>query len=71
MPMLPIDSPCTKVCTLHPRVPVCTGCGRNLPEIERWSRLTTQERLGLMDVVRDRLARLRANNWQVSPGEAE
>ena len=69
--MLPIDSPCTKVCTLHPRVPVCTGCGRNLSEIERWSRLTTHERLRLMDVVRDRLATLRANNWQVSPGEAE
>jgi predicted Fe-S protein YdhL (DUF1289 family) len=67
--MLPIDSPCTKVCTLHPRVPVCTGCGRTLSEIERWSRLTTQERLDLMGVVRDRLTDLRARNWQVSPGE--
>jgi uncharacterized protein len=69
--MLPIDSPCTKVCTLHPRVEVCTGCGRTLSEIERWPRLSSQERLGLMDVVRDRLARLRASNWQVSSGEAE
>ena len=43
--MLPIDSPCTKVCTLHPRVPVCTGCGRNLSEIERWATLSRDELL--------------------------
>jgi uncharacterized protein len=62
--MLPIDSPCTKVCTLHPRVQICTGCGRNLSEIERWPRLTSPERLALMDVVRERLAGLQARNWQ-------
>jgi predicted Fe-S protein YdhL (DUF1289 family) len=67
--MLPIDSPCTKVCTLHPRVPVCTGCGRNLSEIERWATLSRDERLALMDVVRERLAKLQASNWQVDgPG---
>lgn len=66
--MLPIDSPCTKVCTLHPRVPVCTGCGRNLSEIERWPSLSPQERRDLMGVVRERLARLQAHNWQPPDG---
>jgi uncharacterized protein len=65
--MLPIDSPCTKVCTLHPRVQVCTGCGRTLAEIERWPALSTPERLRLMDVIRDRLAGLRARDWQEFP----
>lgn len=69
--MLPIDSPCTKVCTLHPRVAVCTGCGRTLSEIERWPRLAREERLALMDVVRDRLAHLQATGWQEhDPGVA-
>lgn len=67
--MLPIDSPCTKVCTLHPRVGVCTGCGRTPAEIERWPSLTSSERLTLMDVVRERLDRLRAANWQLPAGE--
>jgi len=59
-----IDSPCTKVCTLHPRVPVCTGCGRNLSEIERWPTLKAEERIELMDVVRKRLEDLQANGWR-------
>jgi predicted Fe-S protein YdhL (DUF1289 family) len=67
--MLPIDSPCTKVCTLHPRVPICTGCGRNLTEIATWSSLSTPERLTLMDVVRERLAKLQARNWQPDEGD--
>jgi predicted Fe-S protein YdhL (DUF1289 family) len=66
--MSPIDSPCTKVCTLHPRELICTGCGRNLSEIQRWPRLGPQQRHALMDVVRRRLTRLQARDWQ--PDEA-
>ena len=67
--MFPIDSPCTKFCTLHPRVQICTGCGRTLSEIERWSAMPTQQRLDLAGVVRDRLAKLRESNRQ-APDEA-
>jgi predicted Fe-S protein YdhL (DUF1289 family) len=63
--MASIDSPCTKVCTLHSRVPVCTGCGRNLSEIERWPALSPQQRTELVAVVRKRLEDLRANGWRM------
>ena len=62
--MASIESPCTKVCTLHPRVPVCTGCGRNLSEIERWPALSPEERTELMAVVRKRLEDLQASSWR-------
>ncbi len=58
-----IDSPCTKVCTLHPRLKLCTGCGRTLEEIERWPVLSSQERIGLMTLIGKRLERLRASDW--------
>ena len=62
--MLPIDTPCTKICTLHPQLQICLGCGRNLAEIESWPTLSPDERIGLMDAVRRRLEDLRARNWQ-------
>jgi len=58
--MPPIDTPCTKVCTLDPRLRICIGCGRSAGEIERWTRLSRQERLNLMAKARERLHRLRA-----------
>ncbi len=69
--MLPIDSPCTKVCTLHPRLAVCTGCGRTLPEIARWTALSPRERQALIPVVRARLERLQATGWQHLPSPDE
>ncbi|HWM49014.1 MAG TPA: DUF1289 domain-containing protein [Xanthobacteraceae bacterium] len=65
--MLPIDSPCTKVCTLHPGTGLCMGCGRTLGEIERWPALSPPARRDLMVVVAERLARMRACNWLPSP----
>ena len=52
---MPIDTPCIKICTLHPTLGICIGCGRDLAEIERWPRLTARERATLMDVARERL----------------
>lgn len=51
-----IDTPCTKICTLHPTFGICIGCGRDLAEIERWAQLTTRERATLMVLARQRLA---------------
>ena len=67
--MLSIDSPCNRICTLHPRLDICVGCGRTIAEIGRWRELSLPERLALMDVVRERLAKLQASNWQ-PPDEA-
>ena len=32
----PIESPCTKVCVVHPTKSLRIGCGRSLDEIARW-----------------------------------
>lgn len=64
-PMQTIDSPCKKVCTLHPQMPICTGCGRNLSEIERWPSLSSAERIELMATVHKRLEDLNARGWRV------
>jgi len=61
-----IDSLCTKICTLHLRLQICTGCGCTLAEIGSWPTLSHEERIGLIDIVRRRLETLRERNWQIS-----
>ena len=39
-----IESPCNKVCVVHPRLGLCIGCGRSLDEIARWSEFAPAER---------------------------
>jgi len=39
-----IDSPCVKICMLHPEARICLGCHRTAEEIARWSRLPPEER---------------------------
>jgi predicted Fe-S protein YdhL (DUF1289 family) len=60
--MEPIDSPCTKICTLHPLRQICTGCGRTIEEIAAWSSLSRERRIGVIDIARARLQTLREND---------
>jgi uncharacterized protein len=43
-----IETPCIAVCMIDPRTNLCFGCGRTLPEIARWHRMESAERLSLM-----------------------
>ncbi len=43
-----IDSPCVKICVIHPLKKVCTGCYRSLDEIARWSQMSAEERAAVM-----------------------
>jgi predicted Fe-S protein YdhL (DUF1289 family) len=54
--MPPIDSPCTKVCTIDPRSGLCHGCGRTLDEIARWASLSDSDRGRIMAELPGRLA---------------
>lgn len=54
-----IETPCVKVCTLDASAGLCLGCGRNLDEIARWSRMSPAERRGVIDQLEPRLAALR------------
>lgn len=53
-----IESPCIKVCLIHPVERICTGCLRSIDEIGAWGRLSPQERRDIMDQLPSRRGRL-------------
>lgn len=54
-----IQSPCVKICVVHPEERICTGCYRTIDEITRWSKMGSEERSEIMDALPDRAGRLR------------
>jgi predicted Fe-S protein YdhL (DUF1289 family) len=38
------DSPCVKICMIHPQTRLCIGCRRSISEISDWSRMTPEQR---------------------------
>ena len=61
-----IESPCIKICAVHPASGLCIGCGRTLAEIESWLRYNAAERTRIIAELPQRLARLR----RLDAGEA-
>ncbi|MDB5454315.1 MAG: hypothetical protein JWO33_2893 [Caulobacteraceae bacterium] len=54
-----IATPCVQVCIVDGASGLCLGCYRTLQEIAGWSRLTDEERAGVMAELptrRDRIA---------------
>jgi predicted Fe-S protein YdhL (DUF1289 family) len=51
-----IETPCIAVCMIDPKTSLCFGCGRTLPEIARWHRIDTAERLAIMELLPARMA---------------
>ena len=49
-----IESPCVKICVLHPEADICIGCFRTRHEIAGWSRLSRDERRTLMSTLPER-----------------
>lgn len=43
-----IESPCTKICQIHPDTRLCLGCARSIDEIGRWSSMSAEERRAIM-----------------------
>ena len=39
-----VQSPCIRICVIHPEERLCVGCYRSLDEIARWSRMSDGER---------------------------
>jgi predicted Fe-S protein YdhL (DUF1289 family) len=54
-----VASPCNRICTVHPRVRLCVGCGRSLDEIAGWLAFRADERALVMAALPSRLALLR------------
>jgi hypothetical protein len=59
--LLPIKTPCVKVCVVDGPTGHCLGCGRTLGEIARWARLTDLERDSVMALLPDRMDVLKAS----------
>jgi len=49
-----IESPCIKVCVIHPPTRLCTGCLRSIDEIAVWSRMSPEERRAVMAALPER-----------------
>lgn len=43
-----VESPCVKLCVVHPEARICVGCYRSIDEISGWSRLTPEQRRAIM-----------------------
>ncbi len=57
-----IESPCSRICVIHPTEGLCVGCLRTLDEIATWSQMTPEARRAVMADLptrRPRLARRR------------
>lgn len=44
-----VQSPCVKICVMHPEARLCTGCLRSIEEITGWSRMSDDQRRAIMD----------------------
>lgn len=53
-----IESPCVKVCVIHPAERLCTGCLRSIEEITAWSKMTPEARAAIMEELPSRAPRL-------------
>lgn len=53
-----IESPCVKICVVHPEVRLCTGCARTIDEIAAWGRMSPEDRRAIMADLPARKARL-------------
>jgi predicted Fe-S protein YdhL (DUF1289 family) len=60
-----IETPCEKICVLDPVSGLCSGCGRSLSEIERWTAYSDGERSRIMAELPGRL-----DAMQARPGAA-
>ena len=54
-----IESPCVKICVIHPSERLCTGCYRTIEEISAWSRLPQIEREKIINELPERASKLK------------
>ncbi|MDJ0825418.1 MAG: DUF1289 domain-containing protein [Rhodobacter sp.] len=54
-----IESPCVRICVVHPAARLCTGCLRSIDEIAQWSKMTAEERRAVMADLPSRAGLLR------------
>ena len=53
-----VESPCVKVCVIHPDARLCLGCYRSAEEIAEWGRMTPAMRQIVMADLAGRASRI-------------
>lgn len=53
-----VESPCIKLCVIHPESRLCTGCHRSIDEIGAWSKMSPEVRRAVMDALPSRASAL-------------
>jgi predicted Fe-S protein YdhL (DUF1289 family) len=53
-----VQSPCTKICVIHPEERICTGCLRSIEEISAWGLMSNEQRRDIVAALADRAPRL-------------
>lgn len=54
-----VESPCVKLCIIHPESRLCTGCLRSIDEIGAWSKMSPEVRRMVMDELPSRAGALK------------
>ncbi|OCX61438.1 hypothetical protein BFP70_15565 [Thioclava sp. SK-1] len=68
-----VQSPCVKLCQIHPTEQLCIGCFRTLREIGGWSQMSADERRAVIEQLPARAPRLqkrRGGRARNRPGNA-
>ncbi|MEM1236798.1 MAG: DUF1289 domain-containing protein [Pseudomonadota bacterium] len=55
-----IESPCVKLCAIHPVEKICVGCLRSMEEIGGWSTMPAETRRSIMEELPTRAPRLKS-----------
>ncbi len=55
-----IESPCIKLCVIHPEARICAGCFRTIDEIGGWGRMSPEDRRRVIEELPERASRLKA-----------
>ncbi|MEM9435837.1 MAG: DUF1289 domain-containing protein [Pseudomonadota bacterium] len=55
-----VESPCVKLCSIHPVERICVGCLRTLEEIGGWSTMPPETRRAVMAALPERAPLLKA-----------
>lgn len=63
---LKISSPCVGVCQINAETKLCLGCWRTLREVAHWSRYTVEEKLVVLDDLRQRLEEAGVNQPRIT-----
>ncbi|MFK7881334.1 DUF1289 domain-containing protein [Roseobacter sp.] len=53
-----VESPCIKICVIHPEARLCTGCLRSIDEITQWSKMTPEARRIVMGELPSRTGKI-------------